>query len=468
MCECETFPVAEFVDPPLGSVVFTNVNVFDGFSDHLHEDMKVLVVDDMIEQVFSGELVGDPDHRVIDGGGRTLMPGLIDSHVHLNMMVPTAGPSGLEGTTWEEIGAYAVVHAQEYLQRGFTTLRDMGGMHDGLRRVIDRDDIAGPRLYLAGGIIGQTSGHGDWRLRSQGDANETNMARLGITRTADGRAEVLKAARLNLAGGADYLKIMVGGGVASEKDPLHSSQMTADEISAAVEVAGMWDSYVAMHVYYDRDIRRGMDCGVRCIDHGQFIELETLEEAKKNGVILSANISALDPRAFDHPVYGDPDGPQYPKMKLFVENSVHLFERINEVQPTIVFNTDLPFSKKESWRAQVDHKIGFLAAGVGNLMTLRAMTSAGGQLAEFTGENNPYPKGKIGVIEDGAYADIILVDGNPLEDISALGASMKYFDADLRGPSIDSIRLIMKGGRVYKDTLPASDGPSPVLRSRHV
>jgi imidazolonepropionase-like amidohydrolase len=97
---------------------------------------------------------------------------------------------------------------------------------------------------------------------------------------------------------------------------------------------------------------------------------------------------------------------------------------------------------------------------VGNLMTLRAMTSAGGQLAEFTGENNPYPKGKIGVIEDGAYADIILVDGNPLEDLAAVGASMKYFDADLRGPSIDSIRLIMKGGRIYKDTLPASDGPS--------
>lgn len=434
------------------TTLFKNVNIFDGNTDKLISGQDVLVENNLISKIGSN-LSAPEGAVVIDGGGKTLMPGMIDSHVHFNMMVPVAGPSALEGISWEEIGSYAVVFAQEWLQRGFTTVRDMGGMHQGMRKVIDRDDIAGPRLYLAGGLIGQTSGHGDWRLASQETAEETNLVRLGLTRIADGRPEMLKAARKNFASGADYLKIMVGGGVTSEKDPLHSSQLTKDEILAIVEVAEAWDTYVAMHVYYDHDIRRAMELGVKCIDHGQFIEKETLEEAKRLDVILSINVSGMDPIALEHPVYGNPEGPQYPKFMTFMKKSEKLFEYIKEVKPTIVFNSDFVFLNKKGVRAGIDHEMGFLADNIGNLMTLRALTSNGGKLAAMTGQNNPYPKGKLGVIEEGAYADILIVDGNPIEDIAVLGASLKWFDAEPRGPSIETINLIMKDGKIYKNTL---------------
>jgi len=436
--------------PP--QTLFTNVHVWDGTSDGLTVRTNVLVENNLIKKIRADASDAHAEATVIDAPGKVLMPGLIDSHVHFNAMVPVSGPSEFEGKSWEEIGAYAVVNAQEWLQRGFTTVRDMGGMHQGVRKVIDRGHIAGPRIYLAGGVIGQTSGHGDWRLESQEIAAESNLVRLGITRIADGRPEVLKAARKNFASGADYLKIMVGGGVSSEKDPLHSSQMTADEISAAVEAAAAWDTYVGMHVYYDSDIRRALDLGVKVMDHGQFISRETMEDAKERGIIMSFNVSGMDPLALEHPVYGNPDGPQYPKLLTFMKNSENLFQYIREIEPVIVFNTDFIFLSVEGVRPGIDHEMGFLADNVGNLMTLKAMTSNGGKLAALTGQNNPYP-GKLGVIEEGAYADIIVVDGNPLQDLSVLGASLKWFDAEPRGPSIDTIRLIMKDGKIYKNTL---------------
>jgi imidazolonepropionase-like amidohydrolase len=446
-----SFTVNAQEKPAPSYTVIKNVNIFDGVSDGLTAG-SVLIENNLIKDV--GESVDAPaDATIIDGAGRTLMPGLIDSHVHFNMMVPVAGPSALEGVTWEEIGSYAVANAQEWLQRGFTTARDMGGMHQGMRKVIDRGVIDGPRLYLAGGIIGQTCGHGDWRLASQENAEETNLVRLGLTRIADGRPEMLKATRKNFAGGADYLKIMVGGGVTSEKDPLHSSQLTLDEIKAAVEVAEAFDTYVTMHVYYDHDIRRAIEQGVKCMDHGQFIKKETMIMAKEKGIIMSFNVSGMDPLALKHPVYGNPNGPQYPKLLTFMKESENLFDYIKEVEPIVVFNTDFVFLDIPGVRAGLDHEMGFWAKNVGNLMALRSLTSYGGKLAELTGQNNPYPEGKLGIIEEGAYADILLVDGNPLEDISVIGGSLEWFDAKPRGASIDTINLIMKDGKIYKNTL---------------
>ena len=438
----------------LPQTLFTNVNVFNGTHNKLYRDQNVLVEGNLIKSV-SDSSISAAGATVIDGGGRTLMPGLIDSHVHFNMMVD-GGPAGLESKTWEEIGAYAVYAAQEWLKNGFTTARDMCGMHHGMRKVIDKGLIAGPRLYLSGGCLSQTSGHGDFRHESsavgQFDRDKANTINLGITRVADGRPAVLEASRLNFAGGADYLKMMIGGGVSSEKDPLHSIQFTPDEVRAAVEAAEQWDSYVSAHVYRDKHIQRGLDLGIKVFDHAQFISEKTAKNLKAQGAFISPNTAAMNRDLLKHPVYGNPNGPQYPKVLAFMENSMNLFNVLKKVKPKTVFNTDIVFTTGPRMRAHIDHEKWFFAEGIGNFEALKAMTSTGGELAALTGENNPYP-GKLGVIEEGAYADILIVDGNPLEDITAIGGHHQWLDAPPRGPEVEPIRVIMKDGTIYKNTL---------------
>ncbi len=433
------------------TTLFTNVNIFDGTTDELVTGRDVLVENNLITRIARD--ISAPDGAtVIDGKGMTLMPGLIDSHVHFNLSMPGGVPA-VEGDTWEYIGAYAAAAAREHLFNGFTTARDMGGMHDGLRRVIEQGGIEGPRLYVAGGFLSQTSGHGDFRFRSNINAAESNTVRLGISRIVNGRDEMLKATRENLAGGADYFKIMIGGGVSSEKDPLHSLQFTPDEIRAAVEVAETWDTYVAAHVYHDDHIRRGLDLGIMCFDHAQFITEETCQMLKEKGAFISPNTAGMNPALLSHPVYGNPDGPQYPKVLEFQEQSKNLFQVLRKVKPKIVFDTDVVFTPSLAKRAIIDHEKWSLANGIGNFEALKAMTSAGGELAAMTGKNNPYPDAKLGVIEEGAYADILIVDGNPLQDISAIGGNSEWLDAAPRGYHVEPIKVIMKDGKIYKNTL---------------
>ena len=437
-------------------VLFTNVMVWDGTSEALRK-ADVLVIGNKISEVSDEPLavIQSTDMTVIDGGGRTLMPGLIDSHVHFNLMLD-GGPTALENATWEEIGTYAVYAAQEWLKNGFTTVRDMGGMHQGMRRVIDNGLIAGPRIYVAGGFISQTSGHGDFRSESgavgQFDAAMSNTVRLGISRIADGSDQVTAVSRANFAGGADYLKIMIGGGVSSEKDPLHSEQFTVEELEAAVEAAAQWDTYVAAHVYLDEHIQRGLDAGIKVFDHAQFISEKTARDLMRKDAFISPNVAGMNPDLLKHPVYGNPEGPQYPKVLRFMEDSKGLFDVLRSVKPKVVFNSDIVFTTGPKMRAHLDHEKYALANGIGNYEALKAMTSTGGQLAALTGENNPYP-GKLGVIEEGALADILIVDGDPLSDIAAIGGNAEWLDAEPRGEDVPSIRVIMKDGKIYKNTL---------------
>ena len=198
-------------DEPLPQTLFTNVQIFDGVNNKLTPG-SVLIEGNLIKQI--GDSISAPDATVIDGGGRTLMPGLIDAHVHLNLQLldNPAGISGVNLMTWEEVGALAKASADEYLMSGFTTVRDLCGSHDGLRKHIDAGTITGPRIYLSGACISQTSGHGDWRPNSgvvRGDQTKTSHVEdLGIVILADGHDEVLKATRNNLAGGADFAKMM--------------------------------------------------------------------------------------------------------------------------------------------------------------------------------------------------------------------------------------------------------------------
>ncbi len=435
-------------------ILFTNVHVFDGVNEQRIENANVVVQGNQIVEV-SAEPLAVANAQIIDGGGRTLMPGLIDSHTHFNLMLD-GGPLALENATWEEIGTYAVYAAQEWLKNGFTTVRDMGGMHQGMRRVIDKGLIAAPRIYTAGGFISQTSGHGDFRSESgavgQFDRPISNSVRLGISRIADGEDEVRGVSRANFAGGADYLKVMIGGGVSSEKDPLHSLQFSFEELEAVVEEASNWDTYVAAHVYLDEHIQRGLDAGIKVFDHAQFITVVTAQRLKEEGAYISPNTAGMNADLLRHPVYGNPDGPQYPKVQRFQKDSANLFDVLREVKPKVLFNTDIVFTTGSPMRAALDHEKWSLANGIGNFEALKAMTSTGGEAAALTGENNPYG-GKIGVIEVGALADIIIVDGNPLEDITVIGGNSEWLDAAPRGPEVEPIRFIMKDGVIYKNTL---------------
>ena len=435
----------------MAQTLFTNVNIFDGTTNELITGNDVLVVDNLISKIGSN-LKAPKGATTIDGKGMTLMPGLIDSHVHFNLQMPGGIPA-VEGETWEYIAAYAAAAAREHLYNGFTTARDMGGMHEGMRKVIEAGALEGPRLYLAGGFLSQTSGHGDFRFNSTYNASESNTVRLGISRIVDGRDEMLKATRQNLSLGADYFKVMIGGGVSSEKDPLHSLQFTPDEISAAVEVAEMWDTYVAAHVYLDEHVQRGLDLGIKVFDHAQFISEKTARNIKAKGAFISPNVASMNPDLLSHPVYGNPEGAQYPKVLQFQEDSKNLFNVLKTVKPKIVFNTDVVFTPSAAKRAIVDHEKWALANGIGNFEALKAMTSTGGELAALTGKNNPYPDAKLGVIEEGAYADIIIVNGNPLEDITAIGGNPEWLDAEPRGYEVEPIKLIMKDGTIYKNTI---------------
>ena len=449
---CQDLPVPDFgnVDPPAGSMVFTNVDVFDGVNDGVMRDVKVLVVDDRIERVFRGELEGAPDHVVIDGGGRTLMPGLIDAHVHLNHFVE-GGVNVLEGTPWDEIASAAAAGAREHLMNGFTTVRDAGGLGSGLKKTIDQGLLPGPRIYPSGAYITQTSGHADMRLASQTGTEPTNLQRLGVIHLADGPDAVTKAVREQLSRGASQVKLMVGGGVSSEKDPLHSMQFNDDEISAAVEAAAAWDTYVMVHVYHDAHIRRALELGVRSIEHGQFISRETAEMLKDFNAYQSANLAGLSPELLKHPVYGKEGSPQRIKTEQFQQLSREFVDITVEVGQSLVFDSDLVFTTGAPYRASLDYAKWCQVDMFGALEALKALTSTAGELMAMSGENNPYP-GKLGVIEEGAYADILLVDGNPLDDFTTIGSNPKWFDAEPRSDDITTIPFIMKGGQVLKDT----------------
>jgi imidazolonepropionase-like amidohydrolase len=435
--------------PKASYTLIENVRIFDGLNNRLTPG-DVLIENNLIKSI--GDIKSAPEGtKVIDGGGRTLMPGMIDSHVHFNMAIE-GGLGAIESSRWDRIGAVAASCAQEWFADGFTTVRDMGGMGDGLKLTIDQGFLDGPRIYPSGSYISQTSGHGDLLLGSQRDPRTSNMVRLGVAQLADGPDAVRAAARKNIAEGATQLKIMIGGGISSEKGPMFAPQYTDAEIRAAVEEAATRETYVAVHVYHSAHIRRALMLGVKSIEHGQFIDEPTAVLLKEQGAFISPFVAGLSPEALLHPVYGKKGSPQNKKSLEFQELSKSFVAIIEKVKPKVVFAIDVVNLTGDNARKNRDFEKFAFARAFGNFEALKSMTSVPGELAQLTGRTNPYPH-KLGVIEKGAYADLLLVDGNPLEDISVIGANSKYFDAAPRGRGIKTIRLIMKDGTVYKNTL---------------
>jgi imidazolonepropionase-like amidohydrolase len=420
------------------ATLFQNVRIFDGKTAALSAPSDVLVRGNTIERISASPIAVDTtaNVRVIAANGRVLMPGLIDAHWHAFMagiplqLLITSPPSYLH--------LLAARQAEATLMRGFTTVRDCGGPVFGLKRAIDEGVTIGPRIYPSGAFISQTSGHGDFRFffelprRLGGPLSHSELE--GVAAIADSPDEVRLRAREQLRLGASQIKLMAGGGVNSAYNPIESVQYTEAEIRAAVEAADNWGTYVTVHAITAPAIRQAVAAGVKCIEHGQLIDEPTAKLLADKGIWWSMQPLTYDPEVFARL------SPVSQKKALEVwagtENAYRLAKKY---KIKTAFGTDILFD------ADAANRQGAYLAKMVRWYTpaeaLKMATADNGELMALSGVINPYP-GKLGVVEEGALADLLLVDGNPLENIRLVEDPGKNF------------LVIMKNGTIFKNTLP--------------
>jgi len=415
------------------AVLFQNVRIFDGKNGALSPPSNVLVRDNRIEKISAATITADA--QVINGGGRVLMPGLIDAHWHAMLVRPTPASALANDVGYTNL--LAVAEATSTLMRGFTTVRDMGGPAFALKRAIDEGLVAGPRIYPSGAIITITSGHGDFRQLS--DLPRTiggmlsRMEKIGGSMVADSPDEVRVRAREQLMQGATQVKLTAGGGVASPFSPLDVSTFTEPELRAAVEAADNWGTYVATHAYTPVSIQRSIAAGVRCIEHGHLMDDATARLMAEKGIWLStqpfldvATASGLGPAEQD-------------KMRQVVSGTDRVYALAKKYGIKTAFGTDVLFAPALAERQGA--MLVSLTRWYKPAEALIMATSTNAELLGLSGLRNPSP-GRLGVLEEGALADLLLVDGNPIDNIKLIEDPAKNF------------LVIMKGGKVYKNLLP--------------
>jgi len=419
--------------------LISNVNIFDGENEKLLKNRHVLIKDNLIETISNEPLavIQTDNVTMIDGGGRTLMPGLIDAHWHsLFSSMPMAKLMASEISYMSLVGAKA---NEDALMRGFTSVRDVGGNVFALKQATDEGLINGPRIYPSGATISQTSGHGDFRGPLEVPANNgaplDYLQREGITIIADGVPAVLQRSREILRKGASQLKVMAGGGVASDYDPLDSTQYTFDEMRALVEVANNWNTYIAVHAFTDDAVRQAVEAGVKSIEHGHLLTDKTLKLMAQKDVWLSMQPILNDEDAIPFP----PGSANQRKFEEVTAGTDNVYKTAKKYRVKIAWGTDTLFDP------QLAAKQGKLLAKMKKWFTpyeaLKMATSDNAELLALSGPRNPYQQGPLGVIKEGAYADMILVDGNPLENLDLVSDADKNFV------------VIMKDGVIYKNTL---------------
>lgn len=431
---CAADPVAAQMAEPV--TIFDNVRIFTGTGDALTPPRAVTVRGNAITAISETLPDDTGDATVIAGGGRTLMPGLIDMHTHIAMstvplmVMMTAQP--------DYIALRTARAAEDMLMRGFTSVRDLGGPTFGLKRAIDEGVTPGPRIWPSGATISQTSGHGDFRSvydipRSDG-APRHFTERQGFAAVADGRAEVLRAVREQLMQGASQIKLMAGGGVASDYDPLDVTQFTDDELRAAVEAAEDWGTYVTVHAYTPRAIQQAIAAGVRCIDHGQLADAETAQLMAENGIWWS-----MQPFLDDEDATPFPEGtPNRAKQIEMTQGTDRAYALAREYGVKLAWGTDTLFDPALARRQGA--QLAKMTRWFSPAETLRMATATNAELLALSGPRSPYP-GTLGQVAEGALADLLLIDGDPLADIDLI--------AD---PA--NIAVIMKDGMIHKNTLP--------------
>jgi imidazolonepropionase-like amidohydrolase len=430
--EAETDPSA-----PEPAVLFNNVRIFDGKSAALSAPSNVLVRDNLISKISTDPIpIDDTNVTTIDGRGRTLMPGLIDVHWHAMLARPN--PVVALSSDIGYLNLLAGAEATATLLRGFTTIRDMGGPVFGLKRAIDEGLLPGPRIYPSGAVITITGGHGDFRALSELPRTLGTLSRveqMGAAAVADSPDEVRKRAREQLMQGAAQIKLTAGGGVASPFSPLDVVTFTEDELRAAVEAAGNWGTYVTTHAYTPESIQRSIAAGVKCIEHGHLMDEQTAKLMAEKGIWLSTQ-PFLDEGGEGGAAQLGPA--EQAKMKQVIDGTDNVYRLAKKYHLKTAFGTDILFSAREA--EQQGNRLTLLARWYTPAEALIMATSTNAELLSLSGLRNPYP-GKLGVVEEGALADLLLVDGNSLENLNLVGDPAKNFN------------LIMKDGKIYKNAV---------------
>jgi imidazolonepropionase-like amidohydrolase len=434
---------AEPSDEP--RILITNVDVFDGFADSVAKNMNVLVVGNAIKQVSSSP-ISAPGATVIDGSGKTMTPGLIDMHQHVMLNAPEGTAS--YQTRWDDAAGGALAHynmENNMLLKGITTIRDIAGDPLDVAKAIDMGLLPGPRVYSSGGAISQIGGHGDWAgrnvppelLNSHMDMTQRTQNSWSVS----GPDEVTQAVRHNLRRGAAFIKVMGGGGVASEFDPLEIMGLAADEIARAVEIAADNGTYVATHAYHDASYNRLMDLGVRSFEHGFLVSEPTVKRMASMGqevvwsfqCFMSINsFGAYEsmPAFFTHE--------QKVKGVAVGKGARNAAKMMNQHDVFTIGGSDM-FGPGLVERIKEDLTCN-VGAGYTAAQALNHWTGNAGIVLTWSGPKNPYPTYKLGTIAPESYADLLLWDANPLDEIEVI------LDED-------KLDLIMKDGVVYKNTL---------------
>lgn len=430
-------PAAPAPSPPV--TIFSNVRIFDGKSGALSAPSHVLVRGKVIEKISAGPIPADrrADTTLIDGGGRTLMPGLIDNHAHLTFYNLPLAAMATADPNYIQLRQGAA--AKDILMAGFTTVRDVSGPVFGLKRAIDEEFVTGPRIYPSGPMISQTSGHADNRtvseLPSTVNPGPHSSVRFGFVAVADGVDAMHRIVRENLMQGASQVKLAVGGGVSSNFDPIDVTEYTLEEVKAAVADAENWGTYVCVHGYTPRAIRLAVEAGVKCIEHGQLLDEPTIKLLAEKGVWLSCQPFLLDEDA----IPTAPGSENERKYQQVTEGTANAYTWAKKHGVKIAFGTDIQFNPVGARRQA--YYLPKLVKWFTPAEVLKQATADNAELLALSGPRNPYP-GKLGVVEEGALADLLLVDGDPLADIKLLENPDK------------NLLVIMKNGKIYKKTLP--------------
>ena len=432
--------LAPFPTPSAGgaATLFQNVRIFDGKSAALSAPSNVLVRGNTIERISVNPITVDTNTKVlvISADGRVLMPGLIDAHWHAFMAATSQ--MLLMTADFSYVHLLAARQAEATLMRGFTTVRDCGGPVFGLKRAIDEGVMIGPRIYPSGAFISQTSGHGDFRFSFEvprppgGPLSHSEVE--GIAAIADSPDEVRLRAREQLRQGASQIKLMAGGGVNSPHNPIESTQYTEAEIRAAVEAAENWGTYVTVHAYTPRAIRQAVAAGVKCIEHGHLIDEPTAKLLADKGIWWS-----LQPLTYDEDVFARMDPVSQRKAQEIWAGTDNAYKLAKKYNVKTAFGTDILFDAGAASRQGA--YLAKMVRWYTPAEVLKMATGDNGELMALSGFINPYP-GKLGVVEEGALADLLLVDGNPLENIKLVEDPGKNF------------LVIIKDGTIYKNTLP--------------
>ena len=406
--------------------LFSGGRLLDPRRPELREGVEVLVEGDRVREVSDRAIASHAATRV-DLRGRTLMPGLIDAHVHFFLAEVNLGL--LDGMPLTLLTTKAAAAARRMLMRGFTTVRDAGGCDHGFKAAIDDGLVDGPRVFIAGMPISQTGGHADFRRRTQASFECSCCSGLAaMSRIADGVPEMLKAVRDELRKGADQIKLMVSGGVASQSDPLESLQFRADEIEAAVEQAASWGTYVMAHAYSAAAIGRAVDCGVRTIEHGNLIDEAVAQRMAAKGAYMVPTLVTYECLQRRGPDYGLTSY-SLQKNGIVLEAGLRSLELCRAAGVRIGFGTDLLGALQD----EQSREFLIRAQAMPAHEVIRSATLVNAEIVRREGE--------LGELVPGAYADLLVVDGDPYADLQVL---------QNQG---ERIAAIMKGGRWYKNRL---------------